>query len=314
MLRRVSSDRVPSPPPPWIADLCSDGLDVVWTGAGHGWMRFRRHAHLRYPTNDVAPVTTAERREMFRHRRLVLQHHHRVEDPARANACLYLCEDPDYSLDGLSSNNRSKVRRGLKRLDVRQVEPSEVAASGYPAYSDTRGRHGMPHMTSRQFTDLWGPRRLSASHEVWGAIGPEGIVAFGEVHLCGRWASLSATVSADRALRDYPNQALFFTLLSDLMGRPGIESVSYGLSSLRPETGRDSLHRFKESVGLAAVPVRREITLHPVLKPLVNPVSARAVAALERRRPESRLPRAARSALDMLRGTTPPDAPEVADG
>lgn len=280
-------------------------MDVVWTAASHGWMRFRRFAHLRFPTNDTSPVTAVERHEMFRRRHLVLQHHHRVEDEAQANASLYLCEDRGYSLERLSSNNRSKVRRGLKRLEVRRLQPAEVAATGYVAYSDTRGRHGMPHMTPAQFDVLWRTRRLSPSHEVWGAVGPGGVAALGEVHLCGQWASLSATVSANHALRDYPNHALFFSLLEELMARPGIESVSYGLSSLRPETGRESLHQFKESVGLAAVPVRREISLHPVLRPLVNPVSARAVAVLERRRPDSRVPRAARAALDFLRGTTP---------
>lgn len=307
MLRPVSSARDLSPPA-WTADLRSDGLDVVWTEAGHAWMRFRRYAHLRYPTNDMAPVTATERREMYRHRRLVLQHHHRVEDSTDANASLFLCEDDGYSLDSLSSNNRSKVRRGLKRLEVRPLEPAEVAATGYRAYSDTRGRHGMPHMTPGEFVALWAPRRLSPSHEVWGAMGEDGIAAFGEVHLCGRWASLSATVSADRSLRDYPNHALFFSMLSDLMGRSRIESVSYGLSSLRAETDRDSLHRFKQSVGLIPVPVRREITLHPALRPMVNPASARAAATLEARLPDSRLPRAARAALDMLRGTAEEDA------
>lgn len=310
MLPRVLSDPASSAPS-WVGDLRSDGLDVEWTASGHGWMRFRRFAHMRYPTNDMSPVSPAERREMFHRRHLVLQHHQRVEDQPQANACLYLCEDRHYALDGLSRNNRSKVRRGRKRLEVRPLAPAEVAATGYTPYSDTRCRHGMPHMSPEQFKSLWATRRLSASHEVWGAIGASGVVAFGEIHLCGKWASLSATVSADGALRDYPNHALFCTMLEDLMGRPGIESVSYGLSSLRPETDRDSLHQFKRSVGLTALPVRREITLHPVLRPLVNPMSAKVVNLLAERRPGSRLPRAAGSALGFLLGPPPV---EVVDG
>ena len=39
------------------------------------------------------------------------------------------------------------------------------------------------------------------------------------------------------------------------MADPEVESVSYGLSSLRAETARDSLHTFKVSIGLEAVPV-----------------------------------------------------------
>lgn len=295
---------MPLPPaevPRWVRDLRSEGLGVSWSATGHAWMRTRKVAHIRFPANDTSPVGPAERSELQRRGRLVLQHHHPAAAPD-ANAWLYLCDVRGYSLDVLSANNRSKARRGRKRFDVRPVTCDEVAATGYGPYADTRRRHGSAHMSPAAFQRLWGGRRLTPSHEVWGAVGSDGLAAFGEVQLCGRWAALTATVSSAAALRDYPNHALFTAVLEDLLARPGIESVSYGLSSLRPETARDSLHAFKASVGLTPVPVRREIEVHPLLRPLVGPAARGSVHRLERRLPGNRLVRSARAALVELGG------------
>lgn len=286
--------------PTWLAGLEAQGMSTQWSASGHCWVRFKRFAHLRYPTNDVAPLSASERKELLWDRRMaVLQYHERaVAQPA--NAALYLCSERDYGIDVLSANNRSKVRRGLRRFEVRLTTATEIIAHGYASYADTHERHGSTAMSPRQFRENWERQVDVAGREVWAAWTGGDIAAFGTVHRCGRWASISATVSSRAHLRNYPNHALFFTMLEHLMGDREVESVSYGLSSLRAETARASLHDFKVSLGLTAVPVVRKVVVHPLLRPAVNPVSLTGARAVQRLAPSARIPRAARAALEFL--------------
>lgn len=297
MLRPMISDLgVPS----WVADLEAQGMTAMWSERGHCWVRFKRFGHLRYPTNDVAPVSDEERRELLWKARFPVLQYHELAGDTPANASLYLCSDKGYSLESLSSNNRSKVRRGLKRLEVRQITAEEVIEAGYDSYCDTRTRHGSTMMSPAEFRANWERQRVVPDRQIWGAWSGMELAAFGTVHLCGRWAAISATVSNTVHLKDYPNHALFFTMLEHLMGLPEIETVSYGLSSLRSETARESLHAFKVSIGLEAVPVRRQVVLHPLLRPVVNRPGLAGARLLERAIPGSRIPRAARASIEFL--------------
>jgi len=297
MLRAVISDQ---DAPSWVADLRAQGMTALWSDAGHCWVRFKRFGQLRYPTNDVAPITEAERRELLWRRRLAVLQYHVLAGDHPANASLYLCSDKGYSIDSLSSNNRSKVRRGLKRLEVRQISAREVIERGYDSYADTRQRHGSTMMTHPEFVANWLRQLDVPDREIWGAWSGEELAAFGTVHLCGRWAAISATVSNRAHLKDYPNHALFFRMLEHLMAKPEVETVSYGLSSVRSETARDSLHSFKVSIGLEAVPVRRHVVLHPLLRPVVNRPGLAGARLAERVAPHSRIPRAARASIEFL--------------
>ncbi len=287
--------------PAWVRALRAQGMSATWSDHGACWVRFKKVAHLRYPTNDLRTVDDAERRELLWARRMaVLQYHEPAARPQDANAVLYLCADKQYSLDSLSANNRSKVRRARKRLDVRLTTAEEIIARGYPPYLDTRRRHGSSYMSPEEFRANWERQLHVEGREIWAAWAGDEIAAFGAVHRCGRWASISATVSSRSHMKDYPNHALFSTVLQHLMSQPEVESVSYGLSSLRAETSVDSLHHFKVSVGLQAVPVVRKVVVHPLLRPAVNRGTLVAARAAERAVPSARMPRAARAALEFL--------------
>ncbi|MEZ5179684.1 MAG: GNAT family N-acetyltransferase [Acidimicrobiales bacterium] len=301
--------------PSWVGALRAQGMSASWSDRDMCWVRFKKVAHLRYPTNDLRVLDAAARRELLWTRRMaVLQYHEPAERPEDANAVLYLCADQDYSIDSLSSNNRSKVRRALKRLDVRLTTAEEIIAKGYAPYLDTRERHGSSHMSPEEFRANWERQLHVEGREIWAAWAGEEIAAFGAVHRCGRWASISATVSSRAHMKDYPNHALFFTVLEHLMAQPEVESVSYGLSSLRAETSIDSLHHFKVSVGLQAVPVVRKVVVHPLLRPAVNRGTLLGARAAERAAPSARLPRASRAALEFLLGTPGAEADADAEG
>jgi len=299
------------PEPAWVDALRAQGMTAEWSGAGHCWVRSKRIAAFRYPPDDLGPLGADERHELLWKRRAAVLQYYELPGPDPANAVLYVCDDQDYGIDSLSSNNRSKVRRALKRMEVRQVTVDEVLATGYAPYLDTKERQGSAGMSAEEFRANWERQRVVPGREIWAAVAGGEIAAFGAVHRCGRWATISATVSHRRFQKDYPNHALFFTVLEHLLSQPEVESVSYGLSSLRGETARDSLHRFKLSVGLKAVPIVRRVVVHPLARPGVNSATLAAARAVRKRAPKARLPMAACGALEFLLGVSP-QAPELA--
>lgn len=298
------------PEPAWVDALRAQGMTAEWTAAGHCWTRSKRIAAFRYPPDDLGPLGADERHELLWKRRAAVLQWCELPGAEPANAVLYVCDDQDYGIDSLSSNNRSKVRRALKRMEVRQVTVDEVIATGYAPYADTRERQGSAGMSPEEFRANWERQRVVPDREIWAAVVDGEIAAFGAVHRCGRWATISATVSHRKYQKDYPNHALFFTVLEHLLSQPGVESVSYGLSSLRGETARDSLHHFKLSVGLQAVPVVRKVEVHPLVRPGVNGGTLAAARAVRKRAPTARLPMAACAALEFLLGASP-QTPEL---
>jgi hypothetical protein len=292
---------VESASPDWVRDLQNQGRSLYRTASGHVWLRFHKWAFMRFPPHNIAPVNKAEERELFfKAKAPIISHHHLPNLDETANAILYLCSDKEYDISKLSPNNRSKVRRGLKRVEVRQTTAQEIAENGYQSYYDTCTRNGIAPMSKNVFQAKWRNGVELPFRERWAAFVDDEIAAIGEVWICGKWAELLSTQSANKYLKDYSNNALFYTILRDLMHRDGIESVSYGLSSVQPNSKKDSLHHFKLSVNLEAIPVVRKIEVNPFLRPVFNKVTLKCSNLLERIFPHARHILAARGALELM--------------
>ncbi|MBI4490546.1 MAG: hypothetical protein HY694_15795 [Deltaproteobacteria bacterium] len=94
---------------------------------------------------------------------------------------------------------------------------------------------------------------------------------------CEIWVARS---SSD-FLRFYPNNALLFTVVQNMLSRPEIEQVWFGAESLEDVSSTD---QFKLSMGFVKVPIRQRVVLHPLLRPVVqNPLVMRAIRGLARR-------------------------------
>lgn len=229
-----------------------------------------------------------------------MTHHHEPDPGETPNAVLYMCRDKNYDISKLSPNNRSKVRRGLKRMEVRKATPDEIAEHGYACSHDTHTRNGLAPLTREEFQAKWRNDAAEPLREIWAAFVGEDIAAVGVVLLCGAWAELFFTQSSNEYLKDYSNYALFYTVINDLIRRDGIESVSYGLSSVQPDSKVDSLHHFKLSVNLEAIPVVRRIQVNPLFRVAFNPATVAAARLVERMFPTTRHVLAARGALELM--------------
>jgi hypothetical protein len=290
-------------PPAWIRDPVIADKKPWLTADGHCWMPAHKVTRVRYPCNDRAPVSRAELSELFWRVRVPIVSYFEDASSEDANAWLYVCRDGAYSIDKLSANNRSKVRRGLRRFTVGKVSGAEIARLGYPCYVGTHERNGLSTPTSqREFERRWRDRPGSQIEDVFAAVKDGVMGAFLSIRRLGRWAEIVGECSATDQLSDYPNHALMFTVLEHFLARERVESLSYGLSSLRTESRAESLHHFKLSLGYEAIPVKRVVRFHPLIKPVIGPWLAPLADAVERTFPSNRRVRAAAGALKLVLG------------
>jgi hypothetical protein len=241
-----------------------------------GWRFFAAIPHARPISPDGA-----ELRQVFRAARCFgVRFVSGPHDPGRPSYALIL-DDRAYGLDSLSANSRSKVRRGLKDCEVRRLDPVYVRTHGRPANEDTLRRIRF----ARDVYDwdrYWDAVAATADVEVWGALRGGQLLAYLVTVLVEGSAELLIARSADDGLRHYPNNALLYTVARDLLGRPEIEQLVFGLESVEPVVGVDS---FKESMGFERRPIRQRIVFHPLAQPIVRArATARIARVLARRR------------------------------
>jgi hypothetical protein len=156
----------------------------------------------------------------------------------------------------------------------------ELARLGWECHLDTAKRHG-----ERTPTSLGLPSTLDncAAYEAHGAFVGESLAAYVVTLRVEDWAYILVNRSATAHLGSYANNALVFSVAREMLARPDVTVVSYGIEGL---VTVESLERFKTSMGFVKDPVRQRIVLAPLLKPLINPFTAapiNAVATLMRK-------------------------------
>jgi hypothetical protein len=188
-----------------------------------------------------------------------------------------------YDLSRLSANTRSKTRRGMKNCQVRPLSWDELIAHGEEAQRDTLVRRGARHAETIPL-DVDQSFQNCSAYEAWGAYVDEQLAAYLVILRAEDWAYLLINRSANAFLKLYPNNALVYTAVHDLLSRPGISAVSYGWEPLTP---LESLEQFKLSMGFEKTPVRQRVVLHPLISRFFQPFMARLIEQIAMRRPNN---------------------------
>jgi len=192
-------------------------------------------------------------------------------------------EDDSYDLSALSTKMRTKVRRGLKYVNVKPIPVERLATEGWTLRSETSVRQGRVGAESPAW---WHRLCLSAEDlpgfEAWGAIHEGQLVAALLAFTCDDTCSILYQQSATEYLRYKINNALTYAFTLEALGRSGISQIFYGLHSLDAPS---SVDEFKFHMGYTAKPVRQRVVFHPWLTPVFNSASHAVVMQLLRWRP-----------------------------
>jgi hypothetical protein len=182
---------------------------------------------------------------------------------------MVLREHRGYSLDRLSPNRRSTVRRGLKRVEVCRIpDVEDLSHDGFRVYCSAlrrQGRGGWRPADRRRWEAGIRATFGLPDREDWGAFAQGRMVAYLRAYVLERTMFVNAAMSDTESLGLYPNDALLHCFLEFCRNRPDIERVVHSLWS-----GKPSLDQFKIAFGfeVARLPVYRWI--HPVGRMLLR--------------------------------------------
>jgi hypothetical protein len=183
---------------------------------------------------------------------------------------IYLVDDKNYDLDSLHGNQRKETRRSLRHCHVERVEISYLIKHGMDLVADT-------YLRQQRYSDPkiinWWKRNLELSaenplFEGWAAFVGTELAAF-RVDYTYRGGFYGDVLFNRKELLKYQAMnALMFVSTRDVIRRPEIDHVSYGIRATFGDA--PSLNRFKESMGYRKIEVEERIDIAPKIKPFFS--------------------------------------------
>lgn len=213
-----------------------------------------------------------------------------VEPPAGsagASAWWYVNRTGPYGMEQLSGNTRSKLRRGLKRLQVRPLTVAEVLRHGHGVCRAAVARYGTGAFlpAPEQFR-----RRVEAAAgfpetvEYYGVLAGDRLLGFSENYLQAGAVFWESIWYDPEGLKDYASYALTHGMLDHYLNERGLAYVTDGSRSLYHDTRVQEF--FVEKFGFHHAPARLHVSYSPWFGTLVaaaNPFAS-VIGALARRR------------------------------
>jgi hypothetical protein len=220
----------------------------------------------------------------------------------------------DYDMDSLGSWARKNVRRGLRCCTVSQIPFERYIEEGWALRLDTLARQRRRVPETR---DDWRRKNSAATglegFEVWAAEVKHRLAATLLTFQMDGWGYMLYQQCHRDYLREHANNALGFEVTQNLIRRPNVQGIFYGMRSLDAPA---SVDEFKLRMGYEAKPVRQRVVFHPGLAPLVNRFTHRIAKSLAAVTPASRLMAKAEGLLRIslaekrLSGPAVPACPE----
>jgi hypothetical protein len=254
--------------------LAAVGHRVVRTRLGY-WFDASRGFFLSLPSHRLLDPSREDLRQVMRHRPCFgVRFPAPLEGPGKLSYQI-VCDDADYSIERLSANARSKVRRGLRRCEVRPVPFAEISAKGLRANDDTLGRQARSARLDRgNWERYWKAAEGTAGMEGWGAYVGEDLAAFLVTVRLEDCVEFLLARSRSDLLDAYPNNALIFRVAEEMLVERRVRRLTFGLESLEPV---GPLDQFKFSMGFRTEPLRQRVVFHPVLRALLQPARVRSL-------------------------------------
>lgn len=219
------------------------------------WFERAPTFYCAFPFHEIRPADDISLRPLFRHPRvLAARYAQQPVGTGPASSHLWIRRRP-YSIDELSSNTRSKIRRGLKNVRIEQVDFRSLRTRGFALVESTaaRQRVGIRGRHRSSWEKTWSVSARFPFVEAWGGFVGSELAVFSVCFQVEDCFQIWMLRSDSEQLGRYPNNALIHTLLEEGFRRPGVSCVCYGFASL--DRGTTGLDEFKRSAGFDPEPV-----------------------------------------------------------
>ena len=175
-----------------------------------------------------------------------------------------------YCLEMLKSQSRNGVKRGLNCFKLEQISFERLATDGWLLQQDTLARQDrLRSMKREEWEKICRAAQDLPGFEAWAATS-RGELA-GAVIICRieDVFSVPYAMSHSRFLGEHVNNALFFSVSSEILQRDDVSSIFFTVQSLDAPINVDE---FKFRMGFEPRAVRQCVDFHPLFRPLATPV------------------------------------------
>lgn len=216
----------------------------------------------------IKPDEKAIRDLMFEHGIVAVRYSTPLDFPNGMVSYHVVLHKP-YELDMLKPQARNGVKRGLKNFNIEQISFERLATEGWILQQDTLARQDrLRSMTQEQWECLCRSAEGLPGFEAWAAISKDNELA-SAVIIC-RMANdfnVPYAMSHSRFLSDHVNNAIFFAVSRELLGRENVRGIFFTVQSLDAPSNVDE---FKFRMGFEPRAVRQRVDFHPFLNPFAN--------------------------------------------
>lgn len=262
--------------------LLRQGYHVVRTDSSY-WFNVGPQVFQAFPYHWVISPAPGELAQLWQRGAIALRYSapYGVSQGVASYHVVYT--SPEYLLDQLPKKARHDVRKGLANFSIHPVPLRRLAEEGWTCRLETLARQGR---VAAEDPNWW--RRLCTSaadlsgFEAWAAERNGKIEASLLTCVVDDCASILYQQSNNRYLRLGVNNALTFRVTQELLQRPEINWVFYGLQSL---DAPDSVDAYKFRMRYSARPVQQHVVFHPWLAPFIGSMAHGIVQALLRLKP-----------------------------
>ena len=263
--------------------LRRQGSTVVRT-ASSWWHSQVRGVFQAFPYHHLIEPPAAEIEDLTRKHRAVALRYSSPPGARKGSASYHVVYTAtNYGLQNLSSWARKNVRRGLRQCRVQPISFDRYIREGWALRVDTLARQQRALKESRKdWERTYGSAADLAGFEIWASEINGKLAATVVIFRLDDWYYMVYQQCHSDYLRDHAPNALSFTVTEELVSRPGVRGIFYGMQSLDAPA---SVDEFKFRMGYEAKPVRQRVEVHPWLSPFVNRASYRLLKTAVRLSP-----------------------------
>lgn len=163
-------------------------------------------------------------------------------DSPKKTSFWYIIKDSTSSLEELSANTRSKIRRGLKNCSVILIDKEIISKEGYEVYKKAFERYKTFQKPLTQNEFQLNLLSLDNAWEFWGVRNQKGVlIAYSQNYVQNNTCNYSIIKFDPDFLFMYPAYALFFTMNNFYLNTKQMEYVHDGARSI---AHKSNIHDF----------------------------------------------------------------------
>lgn len=224
-----------------------------------------------FPYHKLVTPSMDEIRDLFQKNHMIAIRYSCPVDQKEGQISYHVVFDRDhYELKDLSKKARHDVVKGLDYATYQPISLERLNDEGWLLCNDTHIRQGREIAQSRK---IWNKICCCAkglnTFESWGAIHDEKLVAAILACTIEDTINILYQQSLTEHLKFGVNNALTYVFTHEVLKRPEIQSIFYGLHSLDAPASVDD---YKFRMGYFPKPVRQRVMFNPLIPPSTLPL------------------------------------------